>query len=89
MRNSDVSAVLDQALEPIGGCLTPAAAGKLLGLKLDKKTQARLDALADKCTEGELTVEERAEYEAAVLTLELVTVLQAEARAFLATHKLP
>ncbi len=88
MRNSNVTAVLDQALEPIGGCLTARAAGKLLRLKLDKKTQARLDVLADKCTEGELSVEERAEYESAVLTLELVTLLQAEARAFLATHEL-
>jgi hypothetical protein len=88
MRNSDVTAVLEQALEPIGGCLTRKAAGKLLRLKLGKKTQARLDVLADKCTEGALSTEERAEYESAVLTLELVTLLQAEARAFLAALKL-
>ena len=86
MRNSSVPTVLERALEPIGGCLTPTAAAKLLRLKLDKKTQARLDVLADKCTEGELSVEERAEYESVVLALELVTLLQAEARAFLATH---
>jgi len=88
MKNSNLTAVLDRALEPIGGCLTPQAAGKLVKLKLDKKTQARLDLLADKCTEGELSTEERAEYESAVLTLELVTLLQVEARAFLSTHKL-
>jgi hypothetical protein len=87
MSDSAVAAVLEQALEPIGGCLTPGAAGKLLKLKFDKKTQARLNVLADKCTEGELSVDERAEYESAVLTLEFVTLLQAEARAFLATHK--
>ena len=52
------STVLDKALEPIGSCLTPRAAGKLLKVKLDKKTQARLDLLADKCTEGELSLEE-------------------------------
>ncbi len=89
MKSTSVTSVLDQALEPIGGCLTAKAAGKLLKLKLDKKTQARLDVLADKCTEGELSMEERAEYESAVLTLELVTLLQVEARAFLAEHKLP
>ena len=50
MTSSNVTAVLEQALEPIGGCLTPTAAGKLLKLKLDKKTQARLDVLADKNT---------------------------------------
>ena len=52
-------------------------------------TARALDVLADICTEGELSTEERAEYESAVLTLELVTLLQAEARAFLATHKRP
>jgi hypothetical protein len=87
MKNLSVTAVLSRALEPISGCLTPKAAAKLLKLKLDKKTQARLDVLADKCTEGDLSAEERAEHESAVLTLELVTLLQPEARAFLATHK--
>lgn len=85
MKNANVTAVLNRALEPIGGCLTSTAAAKLLRLKLDKKTQARLDVLADKCTEAELSAEEREEYESAVLTLELVTLLQAEAQAFLAS----
>jgi hypothetical protein len=87
MGNTRITTVLHRALDPIGSCLTPKAADKLLRLKLDKKTQARLDVLADKCTEGELSADERAEYESAVLTLELLTLLQVEARAFLATDK--
>ena len=83
MTPSTVTSVLGRALEPIGGCLTPDAARRLLKLKLDKKAQARLDLLADKCTEGELSLEERAEYESSVLTLELLTLLQVEARVVL------
>lgn len=83
MAPSAVTAVLDGALGPIGGCLTPEAAHRLLKLKLNKKAQARLDVLADKCTEGELSAEERAEYESSVVTLELLTLLQVEARAVL------
>jgi hypothetical protein len=80
MAPSTVTAVLGRALEPVGGCLTPDAARRLLKLKLDRKAQARLDCLADKCTEGELSVEERAEYESSVLMLEILTLLQAEAQ---------
>jgi len=87
MSNTKITAVLHRALDPIGGCLNSKAARSILRLKLDKTTQARLDVLADKCTEGELSAEERAEYESAALTLELLTLLQVEARAFLATDQ--
>lgn len=87
LRQSTVPAVLSRALGPIGDCLTPAASRQLLKLTLDKKSQARLDDLADKCTEGELTIEERAEYESAVLSLELVMLLQVEAQATLAASE--
>lgn len=87
MQQSTVPAVLSRALEPISDCLTPDASRQLLKLKLDKKSQARLDELADKCTEGELTIEERAEYESAVLSLELVMLLQVEAQATLAASE--
>lgn len=89
MTNSTVTTVLDQALKPISDCLTPGAARRLLRVKVDRRTQARLDALADKSTEGDLSAEERAEYEAAVMTLEVVTLLQAEARAVLARPQTP
>lgn len=87
MKTFAVPTVLNRALAPIGDCLTSGATRQLLKLKLDKKSQARLDLLAEKCTEGELTIEERDEYESSVLTLELVTLLQAEARVTLATSE--
>ena len=89
VQQSTVPAVLRRALEPIGDCLTPGASRQLLKLRLDKKSQARLDELADKCTEGELTIDERAEYESAVLSLELLMLLQVEAQANLAASESP
>ncbi|HRI63687.1 MAG TPA: hypothetical protein PK156_05600 [Polyangium sp.] len=46
----------------------------------DEDTQARIDELADKCTEGTLTATERSEYESYVAAIDLVTILQAKAR---------
>ena len=45
--------------------------------------QARLEELADTCTEGQLSAEERAEYETAVAAMECISVLQAQAQRLL------
>jgi hypothetical protein len=78
------ASVLDRLLDPVGQSLTPAVARKLLAIRADEDTQARIDELADKCTEGTLTEGERSEYEAYVAAFELVTILQAKARRVLA-----
>jgi hypothetical protein len=46
--------------------------------------QAKIDALAHKCNEGELSPDERIEYERYVQAIHLIGVLQAQARAVLA-----
>jgi len=79
--------ILDQLLTPVGDCLTPDVARHLVDLRASPEVQARLDELADKCTEGQLTAEERAEYEAAVAAIEFISVLQAKARRLL--HQAP
>jgi len=77
------ASVLDRLLDPVGQCLTPDVARALLAVRADEPTQARIDELADKCTEGTLTVAERSEYESFVAAIDLVTVLQAKARGVL------
>ena len=52
----------------------------LLAVHADEDTQARIDELADKCTEGTLTVAERSEYESFVAAIDEITLRQAEAR---------
>ena len=76
-------AYLDRMLEPVSHCFTRETAGKLVRLRPDRRLQARIDKLADKCTEGELSSEERIEYESYVRAGNLIAILQAKARKLL------
>jgi hypothetical protein len=81
---SVIPGVLDRLLDPVGRCLSAEAARKLIGLRADEDTQAKVRELAEKCNEGTLSVEERAEYEAYIMAANIVAILQAKARARLA-----
>jgi hypothetical protein len=74
---------LERLLRPLRRELSTELAGALLRLKADSEVQARYDELADKNTENALSPEERAELESLVDANSLLTVLKAEARAFL------
>jgi hypothetical protein len=84
MKNNTNSLLLDRILEPVSSSLNAEAARKLLNLKADAKTQARVAKLAAKCNEGELTPAQRHEYETYLMANHLVAVLQAQARLVLA-----
>jgi len=81
---SSTTRVLDRLLEPVGRCLSEKAARALASLRADAEVQDHVRALAEKCNEGELSAEERAEYEAYVMAAHIVAILQAKARARLA-----
>jgi uncharacterized protein YnzC (UPF0291/DUF896 family) len=74
---------LDRILDPVGRCLTPEVARALVDLRTDPETLARIEQLADKNTEDELTPSERAEYETYVSAMDFLSVLQAKARRLL------
>ena len=76
--------VLKRILDPVSSSLNDEAARKLIGLKADRKAQARVAQLARKCNEGELTPDERDEYSTYVMAGELIAILQAKARILLA-----
>jgi hypothetical protein len=78
--------VLERLLEPVSRSLNVEAARKLVRLKADAKTQARVDELARKCNEGELSAKERLEYERYVSAGTLIAILQAKARLLLAKN---
>ena len=80
------SAVLDRLLEPVGQCLTVTTARRILDLRADRVAQARLEELAEKSNEGQLSPDERAEYELYVSTGAFIAILQAKARALLVEH---
>jgi hypothetical protein len=81
-----VTHLLDKLLDPIGRALTPDAARTILALRADVETQAQIDTLADRCNEGTLTPDERAQYESLVAAAGLIAVLQSKARAALASN---
>jgi hypothetical protein len=82
MSKRNVSArILDRLLDPVGRCLSDKAARALAGLRADEETQTVVRDLAEKCNEGTLSSEERAEYEAYVMAASVVAILQAKARA--------
>ena len=76
--------VLDRFLRPFTECLTPEVAQRIVNLQLDVQSQARLDELAAKANEGQLTDNERQEYEEFVEGIDLIGILKARARTILA-----
>ncbi len=75
--------VLDRFLRPFTECLTPEVAQRIVNLRLDSQSQARLDELAAKANEGQLTDDERQEYEEFVEGIDLMGILKARARTLL------
>jgi hypothetical protein len=87
MSNKAVAtSLLSGIMEPLGRCLTPASAREILALRPDEPARRRMEELAGKSDEGSLTAEERAEHQLFVEVGDLVALLQAKARRFLADH---
>ena len=80
------NSVLSQLLEPVGRMMPVKFAEELAAMRATPEVQRRIDELAEKCNEGELTPEERAEYEAYVDAIDVISLLQAKARAVLASQ---
>lgn len=89
MLQPEQASILDRVLEPIADCLTPDVAAKLVALRADPQTQARVDELADKANEGTLSTEERTEYDLYREVFHFVTILQAKARRLLTEQPTP
>ncbi len=75
--------VLDRLLNPVRDVLTPEVAQAISDLRADAATQERLDVLAERHHEGQLSPEELTEYQALVNGINLISVLQAKARSVL------
>jgi hypothetical protein len=86
MQNGAMIAVLDEILEPVTSAFSRDVAQALVSLRAGEAVQARIADLAGKCNEGLLTSAEKAEYESYVQAVDMVSVLQAKARVWLAQH---
>lgn len=86
MSTSHQDTVLDEVLDPVARCFTPDVASQIASLRADVRLQVRLDALARKANDGDLTEEEREQYDAYVEAIDLISILQAKARQILANN---
>ena len=78
--NTDPQQAFHRGTAPIFALLTDEQMRRLAQLQVDPSLADRVDELAAKSNEGELTGEERDEYEAYIEANNLMAILQAEAR---------
>jgi hypothetical protein len=74
---------LDRMLDPLSDCLDDEVARRIIALRIAPDIQARIEELADRCNEGQLTEAERAEYDGYVEGAEIVSLIKLKARRFL------
>ena len=72
--------VLDLLVDPLSQCLTKESARRVINMKSDKRLQAAVNQLAEKCNEGTLTPNEKAQYEAYVSFGTFIALLKSKAR---------
>ena len=70
----------DRLLEPVAECFTQEMAQRLASLPIDPIVQTRIATLAAKANEGQLSADERAEYEDYIDAVDMIAVLQSRAR---------
>jgi len=78
---------LSQLLEPVGRIMPVTFAEELAAMRATPEVQGTIDELAEKSIEGKLTPEERAEYEAYVDAIDVISHWQAEASTIVARGK--
>ena len=81
MRNS----LLSQIVDLISDGISLEAARRIVAIRADEVTQAKLDSLADKANLGILTESEKADYDRVLVAIHFVSLLQARARSLLRT----
>lgn len=75
---------LEKMIEGLSKCLDTESAQNVLRFRVDARLQKQIDHLADKCTEGTLTPEERSEYGDIVRIGTLLAILKSKIRQRLA-----
>lgn len=75
---------MDKMLDLLSGCLNAEAARRIIELKIDAETQARVEVLAEKANEGTTSTEELEEYKSYIEIGDLIVSLKLKARRLLA-----
>ena len=80
MPESAATSTAEDVLSSVAACLDAASAEALARLRAPAELQERIETLADRCTEGTLTADEREEYETLVRLGNFIGILQGRAR---------
>jgi hypothetical protein len=80
--------LLSDIVEPLGRALTPSSAREILSIRASDGAHERIAELAERCNQGTLTPEEKAEYQLFVEVGDAVALLQTRARLYLSEHSL-
>ena len=75
-----VHTALTELLDPLGECMTPEVARRVIQLRASAEANIRMHLLAGKSAQGTLSEEEREEYESCVSAGTFIAILQAKAR---------
>ena len=80
MATTSESLAFDRGVRPMLEIVLPEKADSVIHFRADPEIQARIEELARKSTEGELTEDERAEYTGYVRAVKFVAVLKRQAQ---------
>ena len=80
-RMASTSSLADKMLDLAAECFDAPTLNALAGLRLNPKLAARVDRLAGRANDGELTPRERDEYQSYIQTSELLALIQLRASA--------
>ena len=80
MVTTSESLAFDRGVRPMLEIVLPEKADAVIGFQADPELQARIEELAQKSTEGELTEDERAEYAGYVRANKFVAILKRQAQ---------
>ncbi len=76
-------AELEKALDPARPIFTIEGAKRLVEMPPNAEKKSRMEELAGKANEGQLTADERGEYESLILASKLISILRLKAGQFL------
>lgn len=80
MATSSEMAAFDRGVRPLMQIVLPEKAEAVIDFRADPELQERIEELAEKSTEGQLTEAERSEYSGYVRANKFVAILQQHAR---------
>lgn len=80
MATTSESLAFDRGVRPVLEIVLPEKAEAIIGFRADPELMARIEELAQKSTEGDLTDDERSEYAGYVRAIKFVAILKRQAQ---------